>query len=182
MSNKRADKILKIAIVLALIGLAVWSRFVPHPANFTALTAVALFGGAMLPRQWAFIVPIGAMILSDLFIGFHSLSIVVWLSFALAVLIGRKLYNQRTVMRIAGASLMSSTAFFIITNFAVWAEGRMYGGSLDQLVLSYVNAIPFYRNMIVGDLLYTGVLFGAYALVTYTAGYVWSQRRHMYAS
>lgn len=158
---------IKIGIVVALVALAAWSRFVPHPANFTALTAVALLGGTILPKRWGVIVPVAAMVLSDIFIGVSSLSFVVWSSFALVALLGIYLKSRLSAMNVVVASLAGSTLFYLITNFAVWAEGRMYSLDFSGLVHCYVNALPFYRNMLAGDLVYSGVLFGAYALVVY---------------
>lgn len=158
---------IRIVVVILLIIVGVWSRFVPHPANFTALTAIALLSGAVLPRRISVIVPLLAMMVSDLFIGIHSLSVVVWLSFACATLIGWWVARKLTVSRVVFASIASSTLFFIITNFAVWVEGRMYMLRIDGLVQCYVNALPFYRTMLLGDLLYTGIVFGLYALVVY---------------
>ncbi len=160
---------IKIGIVVALVALAAWSRFIPHPANFTALTAVALFSGAILPKRWSVIVPVAAMILSDLIIGISPISFVVWSSFALVALLGGYLKSRVRVTNVIVASLAGSTAFYLITNFAVWAEGRMYSMDIGGLVHCYVNAVPFFRNMLVGDLVYSGVLFGAYALVVYGA-------------
>lgn len=167
MKKWLTDTNLKLILVFALVGLAIWSRLVPHPANFTALTAVALFGGAMLPRYWGVVIPLSAMIVSDLFIGLHSLSLVVWVSFMLMTFVGSYLRARLNAVNVIFASLAGSSLFYIITNFAVWAEGRMYAMNFGGLIQSYVNAIPFYRNMLVGDLLYVGVLFGAYAAVTY---------------
>jgi hypothetical protein len=156
-----------IGIVLALVALAAWSRFVPHPANFTALTAVALLSGAILPKRWSVIVPVAAMVLSDIFIGVSSLSVVVWSSFALVALLGSYLKSRLRISNVIVASLVGSTFFYLITNFAVWAEGRMYSLDFSGLIHCYVNALPFYRNMLAGDLVYSGVLFGAYALIVY---------------
>lgn len=160
----------RVAIVLLLIALGIWSRFAPHPANFTALTAVALFGGAMLPRYYGLLVPVGAMVISDMFIGMHSLSVVVWISFALVALLGQLLSKRFGVKRVVVASVVSSTMFFIITNFAVWAEGRLYAHTFADLVQCYINALPFYRTMLLGDLLYSGAIFGVYAVVVRLVG------------
>ncbi len=159
---------LKYLLVIVLVGVAIWSRIVPHPANFTALTAVALFGGAMLPRYWGVAVPLGAMIVSDLFIGIHTLSFVVWASFALMTFLGIYLKTRLNTINVVLASLTGSTIFYVVTNFAVWAEGRMYAMNFGGLMQSYINAIPFYRNMIVGDLVYAALLFGVYALIVQT--------------
>lgn len=171
-----STKTYKIMLVVALIGLAVWSRFVPHPANFTALTAVALFGGALLPRRWGVIVPVGAMILSDLVLSVHALSFVVWSSFALVALLGRYLSQRRSLQRVVAVSLLSSTLFYVVTNAAVWLEGRMYSYTVSGLVECYMQALPFYRTMLVGDLVYAGVLFGGYALALRAGAFVRRQR------
>ena len=165
MKNLVARNWVRIAIVILLIAFGVWSRFAPHPANFTALTAVALFGGAMLPRYYGLLVPVGAMVVSDIFIGMHSLSAVVWVSFALVALLGKLLSKRLGVRNVVVASVVASTIFFIVTNFAVWVEGRLYAHTFVDLVQCYINALPFYRTMLVGDLLYSGMIFGVYAVV-----------------
>lgn len=170
-----SEKNTQIIIAMLLVMLAIWSRFVPHPANFTALTAVALFGGAVLPRKLSLLVPLSAMIISDLVIGLHSLSLVVWLSFVAVIFVGQVLSTKLSATRVALASLTGSSLFFVVTNFAVWAEGRMYAMSLEGLAQCYANALPFFRNMLVGDMVYVVMLFGAYALAVQAAGIV---RRH----
>ena len=60
-------------------------------------------------------------------------------------------------------SVAASTAFFLISNFGVWISG-WYSLTLGGLAACYVNAIPFYGYTLVGDLAFTGILFGAYEL------------------
>ena len=52
----------------------------------------------------------------------------------------------------------------------VWLSSGMYALTYCVLVACYVNAIPFFRNTLAGDLFYTGVLFGAYFAVLHLAG------------
>ncbi|MGB3023595.1 MAG: DUF6580 family putative transport protein [Candidatus Saccharimonadales bacterium] len=161
--NKKLIRLdyISVIIVLTLVSLAVWSRLVPHPANVTALTAVALLAGSVLPKRWALIAPLLAIISSDLIIGLHSLVYVTWGSFAIIALIGMRM-NTISPKNVIVASLLSSTLFFIVTNAAVWLEGRMYQMTFEGLMQCYINALPFYRNMLAGDLLYSGVIFGLY--------------------
>jgi hypothetical protein len=152
--------------LVAVILLAAASRLLPHPPNFTPIGAIALFGGAHLRERWlAFIVPLAAMALSDLIIGWHQLVPLVYGSFALTVVIGMWLRDRKTVWPITGAALASSVLFFILTNFGVWASGSMYPKTLPGLVAAYVAAIPFFRNTVTGDLFYTAVLFGGFGLL-----------------
>ncbi len=70
-------------------------------------------------------------------------------------------------IRILIASLSSSTIFFLATNFAVWASADWYEKSWSGLALAYTLAIPFFRNTMLGDLMFTGVMFGVWALATH---------------
>lgn len=154
--------------VAVLIIIAAATRFLPHPANFTAIGAMALFGTARLQdKRMAFVLPIAAMLISDLFIPF-GYNPSVYLSFVLIAVLGLSLRNTNKVLPIAGASLASSLIFYIITNFAVWMgdNGVMYSRNIDGLWMSYTAAIPFFWNGLAGDLFFSAVLFGAYSLVT----------------
>lgn len=157
-------------VVGTLILLAVITRFLPHPANFTAIGAIALFGTARLnDKRLAFILPIAAMLISDIFIPFGFIPSV-YFSFILIAILGLSLRNTKKPMAIAGGSLAASLIFYAITNFAVWFgdNGVMYSKGIDGLWMSYVSAIPFFWNGLAGDLFFTTVLFGVYELVART--------------
>lgn len=156
----------RMMLVAAMILAAAASRLVPHPPNMTSVTAVALFGGACLSdRRFAFLVPLGALFLSDLVLGFHDQMALVYGCFALIVCIGLWLQQRRSALTIAGAALASSALFFIVTNFGVWALDTMYPRTIAGLIACYTAALPFFRNTLEGDLLYTLVLFGGFALL-----------------
>jgi hypothetical protein len=148
-----------------MILAAAGSRLIPHPYNFTPMAAIALFGGARFDdRRLALAMPLVAMLLSDLFIGLRSGNPVVYGCFMLTVCIGFWLRRRDSTLRVAGAALGSSILFFVVTNFAVWARGSLYPKNLGGLGASYIAAIPFFQNTILGDLVYTAVLFGGFAL------------------
>ena len=156
----------RIVALISIILAAALSRLLPHPPNMTSVTAVALFGGAYFSdRRLAFLVPLAALFLSDLVLGFYDHMGVVYASFALIVCIGLWLGKDRSVVRIAAATLASSILFFLLTNFGVWAFGSLYPRTLDGLITCYVAAIPFFRNTLQGDILYTFILFGGFALL-----------------
>lgn len=150
-----------------IITIGALSRLIPHPANFTPIAAVAIFGGTYLGKKQAIIIPLLAMIVSDLFIGFDSglMRLTVYGCFLISVFIGFWLKKHRTFGNIALGSLASSLMFFFITNFAVWAFSGMYTHTFFGLTQCYFLAIPFFRNTLLGDLFYTGVFFGGYELV-----------------
>lgn len=156
----------KIVFAVLLILLAAASRLVKHPFNFTPIIAMSLFAGCYLKKYWAALLPLAAMIVSDYFIGFYDWQVMasVYLGIALAFFIGRILANYKKWYNVIAASLISSLSFFIITNFAVWAFFNWYPHSWQGLLNCFVLAVPFFRNSLAGDLIYTGALFGFYEL------------------
>lgn len=154
-------------LVIMLAGLGILTRFFPHPANFTAVGATALFAGACFPKKWGMLIPLVIMVVSDLFIGFHELVLFTWGSMALSGLIGVQLRGRTKPLPILSGALFASIQFYLITNWAVWQFGTMYSRDLSGLFASYVAGLPFFRNMMFGDIVYSGVLFGLYALALY---------------
>jgi hypothetical protein len=149
--------------VTCMVLFAAALRLVPHYPNFTPIAAMALFGGAYFSnKKFAFIVPLAAMFISDLIIGFHSTMWAVYLSFAVVVMIGFSLRKSKKISNIFLAVVSSSVLFFVVTNFAVWMMGTMYPMTLSGLAESYVAAIPFFSYSVLGDLFYAGVFFGAF--------------------
>jgi hypothetical protein len=149
-----------------IIGLAIIARLVPHIPNFTPIAAMALFGGVYLNRRYAILVPLAAMAFSDVFIGFYSPVVMVFVygSFVLTGLIGLWLKKRKSPGNVIFAAVGASMLFFLITNFAVWLGG-WYPRSIAGLIESYTLALPFFRNTLAGNLFYTGVFFGGYELV-----------------
>lgn len=157
----------KISNPLIVVIAAAFLRVLPHAPNFAPIGAMALFSGTYLDRKTAFLLPLGAMVLSDFFIGFDSITsrLTVYGSFALITLIGIWLKSHRSVKNVILASLCASVLFFIITNFGVWAFGILYPKTFEGLVACFTAAIPFFRNTLAGDIFYTGVFFVGYELV-----------------
>jgi len=153
-------------IVLTLIILgAAFTRLIPHYPNFTAIGAVALFGGAYFSKKWlAFIVPLAALFLTDLIIGFYSQMWVVYLSFVLIVLIGMTLHGAKKPGKVILASISASVSFFLITNFAMWYGSALYPQNFTGIMESYTAAIPFFSYTLLGDLFYVGIMFGLFEI------------------
>ncbi len=144
--------------------MAVLLRLLPHPPNVAPIASLALFSGVMISGSAALVVPIVALLISDVIIGFHSTIPYVYGSFLLIVGIGVFLKNDNSPVRLALGSIVGSTLFFIITNFGSWITSITYEKSVNGLLSCYTMGIPFFRNTIVGDLLYTGVFFLTFEL------------------
>lgn len=176
MPNVRMEKSTfgYLLLVLGLAIIAVLSRLLPHPANFTAIGAVALFSGTYLPRRWGIVAPLIIMLVTDAVLGFYEPGVMIGVygSFLVVGLIGWYVKRHRQASVVGMAALSASIIFFVITNFVVWAFTPLYPHTAHGLFLSYALAVPFFRNMLFGDIIYTAVIFGAYEF----GSYVWHAR------
>ena len=178
--NKQDNKLFTSAALL--IAAAAFTRLFPHPYNFTAIGAIALFGGSVIKdKKLAFILPLVALLLSDVCFqlltstkGFYGTTqFFVYAAFititGLAMLI-----QKRSVANIAFAAVWSAAIFFVISNFGVWISSDFYPKSIAGLGACYAAAIPFYKNelfgnfilnSVMGNVFYAALMFGAYAVI-----------------
>ena len=151
-------------IIVIVLGAIL--RLLPHPPNFAPIAAMALFGGVYLNKRYALIVPMLAMAVSDVFLGFHSTIFFVYGSFLLIGLIGIWLKKHKNFQTVLGGAIASSVLFFFVTNLGVWLVGNIYPRTFIGLTECFTYALPFFRNTVFGDLFYVGIFFGGYELVT----------------
>jgi hypothetical protein len=150
----------KQLVIISFIVIAAILRLLPHLPNVTPITAMALFSGVYFTnKNLAYIVPLLAMVLSDIFLGFSGITIFVYAAFILVSYIGlsSKKVNIKTI-------LISSISFFVITNFGVWLIG--YPKTLNGLMECYTLAIPFFRNSLLGDFFFAGVMYYGFEFVS----------------
>src|SRR6185436_7994730 len=155
-------------MVYFLILLGAVLRVLPHPANFAPIAAVALFGAVYLKdKRQALFLPLAIMIITDFFIGFDSIEsrVSVYGSFLLIALIGLWVRNHKNIATIIGSTILGSSLFYLVTNLVWIYPAKMYPHTLAGQIASYTNALPFFRNTLLGDLFYVAVFFGAYELV-----------------
>ena len=160
-----------LILVIALAAYGVLARLMPHSPNFVPITALALVGGLYMPRKLAYIVPMAAMLVSDLFIGFYHplVMISVYSCLIAATYLGTWAKKHKSFATIVGITLTSSLLFYFVTNTMVWAFGALYPRTFAGLVESYYLALPFFRNSLLSDFFYTGVLVGGIEAVRYSA-------------
>jgi hypothetical protein len=153
-------------LILILIVFGALSRFLPHPPNFTAVGAIALFAGATLSStRMAILFPIAIMFITDLFIGLHGTMIAVYLAMVLVSFMGKLASKNHSFIRIGTLSIAGSLLFFLITNFAVWSNGLLYPLDFSGLTACFIAAIPFFHYTLSGDLVFNGLIFGSFYLV-----------------
>ena len=145
---------ISIGIFLALAA----SRFVPHPPNFTSLIALSFYIPALLGLRYLPIL-ILSFIITDIFIGFHVVTLFTWGS---VVFIGlfSKYFVKSILSRVSGA-LIGSCIFFLVTNFGIWSLGS-YGYNIEGFILCYTLAIPFFTYNVISTLMFSGIIEGIY--------------------
>ena len=160
---KIKEKNMNRLIIPAIIIFAALTRIMPHPPNFTPIIAMGLFGGAYLKdKRWALLLPVGAMLLADVFLGFHGTMIWVYGSLIIITAIGFLLKRGVTLTNGAIATIGGSLIFFLVTNFGVWASGGFYPKNMEGLISCYVAGIPFFGNTIGGSIFYSSLMFVGY--------------------
>jgi len=163
-----------LAYMFLIVAIAV--RFMPHPWTFTPVAAALLFFGARGSRRFLW-VPLVAMAASDVvltklvytypFVWDHF---VTWAWYAGVLWLGSTIKRDSGAVRILSSALAVSISFFVISNFAVWAAWNMYPRTFGGLMTCYDVGLPFFRTAVVGDLLFTAVMFGAPVLLQALAG------------
>ncbi|MDO8514839.1 MAG: hypothetical protein Q7S50_04845 [bacterium] len=161
----RRNHILLAAGALVCFGIMV--RLLPHLPNATPITAIAFAGSIYLGKRWSMLLPLCALFLSDMFIGFYDWKIMasVYGSFALIGCWSWMSRKYSGVLPVFLSVIASSLFFFLITNAAVWLFSPWYEKSIFGLLYSYELGIPFLRNMLTGDIVYTASLLGAFELM-----------------
>jgi hypothetical protein len=154
---------------IGLVFLGVLLRLLPHAPNVAPIGAIALLAGSRLPKNYAFFIPLVAMFLSDLLLGFHPTMNYVYGSYLFIALCAMHFKQLSSFKMILSLSLFSSFLFFIITNFGVWISGDMYQKTFSGLVECYTLALPFFRNTIIGDLFYSLLFFKGFELLQRTS-------------
>ena len=163
MNKKRIEKFMLPMLIIILAALI---RILPHIPNVTPIAAMAIFGGVYLEKKWAaFVIPLVAMLLSDIFIGLHPTIVFVYGSFAITILMGTFLKKRLNLVFLIGTILASSVLFFLVTNFGVWIMYDFYPKTFGGLMASYAEGIPFFRNTLLGDMIYSGIFFGSFEFI-----------------
>jgi len=147
------------------VVLAVAVRFMPHPWMFTPVVGSLLFFGARGPRRQIWI-PFVLLAASDVVLTklvyhypFTSDHFVTFAWYAAILWLGTRLGTKTKFVPVIGAALASSISFYLITNLAAWAWLDMYPKNLSGVIMSYVAALPFFRNALAGDLIFTLAMF-----------------------
>jgi hypothetical protein len=185
----KKDSIQEKLVIASLIFLAIICRLVTNKLelwNFNAIGASALFGGIVIRnKRLAYILPLLTLFITDIFFqlftniqGFYGAQMIfVYGAFLLITWIGTNIKKINPVNLVL-AAIGTGVLFFLISNLGVWMLSTLYPHTAQGLIACYAAAVPFYRNdlfgsfalnTVLGNVFFTGVLFGAWALIKQTA-------------
>ena len=136
---------------LIIFAILSFSRFIPHPPNFTSLIALSFYVPAIFGVRYISIV-ILSFAITDLYFGFHSTILFTWGSVILIGLISNY-FNVSILKRVFG-SLTGAFLFFLLSNFGVWVSGY-YGLTLEGLIVCYIMAIPFFGYTLISTIFFS---------------------------
>mgnify|MGYP001159875919 FL=1 len=142
-------------LFILLTFLAAFSRFAPHPPNFTPILSIALFCGISFRSKYIFLIPLFSMLISDFFIGYHSVIMFVYVSLLIIFLLGKYLAKENSFNSTIVLSLSSAFLFFVISNFGVWLIG--YPKTISGFITCYIAALPFLLNTLISTLIFSSV-------------------------
>ena len=153
-------------VIIGIIVLLAVARLLPHPPNFTPILGMAVFSGAIISRRLiAYLIPLAAMFLSDLYLGLHSSIPIIYFSLAACVLIGTFIKARVTILNSFLSISLGVLVFFLITNFMVWYGSGMYESSISGLMTCYFMALPFVQNTFISSILYGMGAFLIYDII-----------------
>ena len=164
-------------VAFILVVLTVLARFLPHPPNFSPVLGLAFFSGSVFShRRIGFFLPLVALLVSDLFLGYYEGMAFVYAAYILATGLGKFLTTHSGVGlglhrilplgHLAGVgAVLSALAFFILSNFGVWLYSGLYEKSASGLVDCFVMALPFFPNTLISTVLTVALLLGVYARI-----------------
>jgi hypothetical protein len=157
------------AMVYLIMTLSVLARLIPHLHNFSPVYGALLFGGAHLKKRDSLWFPLLLLVASDYVLTdliYHMstgwLEVFQVAAFASIVMVGWLLRERATVVRLGTACVAGPLAFFLISNFGVWACFTTFPHNAAGLAECYIAGLPYFGRTVVSTVLGAGLLFGLY--------------------
>ena len=179
--NPRIAVLLLLMIIVAAMRIPNAAQLTPW-ANFSPIGAMGLFGGAYFTSRWkAFAFPILTLLVTDLIINIfifggkygamYSEWYVIYGIFVLIVFFGKWMIEKVSVKNVVFACIVAALSHWLIADFTVWIGGGTDLRTMTPLtknwaglIQCYAQGFPFMKNFLMGNLVYSGILFGGFEL------------------
>lgn len=177
-----------VVLVLSAAGWRLAAAHLPDLANFAPLMALTFCGAVYFRDPKAWLVPFGALVVSDLYLNYHYAAVYgeswTWPSmavrlvcFAAALPLGRFVAGRKSWLNLASGSLAAALLFYFATNTDAWLRDPLYAktaaGWWQALTVGRPEFPPtlfFFRNSLASDLLFTGLFAVTMELAALRAG------------
>ncbi|MGY4384274.1 hypothetical protein ACVWYN_001300 [Pedobacter sp. UYP24] len=172
--NPRTLILLLIIILVSIIRVAApFSDNFKDIANFSAIGAIALFGGAYFNNNIkAFGFPLLILLLSDVFIAktsgygfFYGGWYWTYIAFILMVFIGKVMLKRVNVQNFVLANVVMILIHWIVSDISAMYIPGLYEPTLAGYLACLVAAIPFELNFVYGSLIYGVLMFGSFEML-----------------
>ncbi len=171
MNKNNINIVIAISLVLAAATARVVNASLLLP-NFVPIAAVGLFCGSVLKDKpaLAFLIPMLGQFLADVYFQlFTHIPGFYWAVdqlFTYGAILGATALGvtmkQHKPLHVLGFTFGASMIFFLVSNFGYFAHG-WNGYSFSGLAKTYIDAIPFYKNSFLADMVGGVLLFGGYS-------------------
>lgn len=153
-----------ILILIAIVAIGILGRMLPHVWNTTPVLAAIIFASTYLGRKYSALTLILIMGVSDSLLGAYQWQVMasVYVSLFVSCFAGAIIRKHKNIITMIGMPILGSILFYIVTNWAVWQFSPLYSHTFQGLIDSYVMALPFFKNSLVGDIIYSALFFGLY--------------------
>ncbi|MGN6602698.1 MAG: DUF6580 family putative transport protein [Ginsengibacter sp.] len=177
--NPRFAVLALFMIVVAAMRISNAAQLTPW-SNFTPIGAMGLFGGAYFTKKWkAFAFPLITLLASDLIInmlvydGKYGIMYGSWYwvygGFCVIVFFGKWLLRKISVKNVVFTGVVSTLVYWLIVDFGVFlfgctdiTTGLKMDHSFGSLLKCYAQGFPYIKNFLLGTLVYSGIMFGAF--------------------
>ena len=177
--NPRFATLLLFMVAIAGMRIPNAAQLTPW-ANFTPIGAMGLFGGTYFTSKWkAFAFPLLTLFASDLIINtiifdgkygvLYSGWYIIYGIFGLIVLFGKWLIKNVTIKNVALAAFTAAVSHWLIADFFVWIGGGTDLKTMAPLTKNwvglmqcYAQGFPFMKNFLIGNLVYSTIMFGSF--------------------
>ena len=152
-------------IVMPLVFIMIFSRFITVIPNFTPLISLILFIPLVLKdKKLAMILIIIAQLFADFLIGFYDTMLFVYGNILVA-LFAFKYMIAINFYKVLSSSVAASIVFYITTNFGVWFVMDLYPATASGLIACYIAGIPFLKSMTLSTVIFSTTLFVLFKVV-----------------
>ena len=140
---------------ISIFFVLAFSRFIPHPPNFTSLIALSFYVPVFFGLRFLPVLLISFAI-TDLIIGYHSGTHWTWGS-VLLIGLASQYFTKNLSFRLSGA-LLGACVFFLVTNLGVWLSGSLDEFTLGGLISCFTLALPFFGYTVISTFIFSTII------------------------